>query len=100
MRTLILGFLVSAVVNVATLAHADELTDRFVLACVSQGDNAVNCECTANAMQSTFSPTEFSQIVTALESGNSEAGEAVLGAIFASQPELIETLRAAITACQ
>ncbi len=98
-------FTVSAILGLAAMATfsvsaADEANDRFVTACVSDGDNQTVCECTANAMQTTFDQAQFDQIVVLTEAKDHDAGAALFQSIFAAQPNLSAVFSAAMAACQ
>jgi hypothetical protein len=80
-------------------ANADELSDRYIAACVSVGDSAAICTCSAGAMQATFDEAQFSQIVSALEAGGRDAASDTMDAILNVNPALIPVFKSEIAAC-
>ena len=85
---------------VFSLSFADPTNDRFVNACVAEGDSQSVCQCSANAMQSVFDAEVFEQITSNAETGNHDAGAQVLQTVFANQPELKSALTEALALCQ
>lgn len=100
MKHLTTTLLIASFSAVALPASADEQNDRFVAACVSDGDTQAVCECTADAMQSTFSAEQFAQIVAITEAGDNLAGGRLFQSIFAAEPSLASVFQAAMDACQ
>jgi len=100
MKHLTTTLLIAGLSAVALPASADEQNDRFVAACVSEGDPQAVCECTADAMQSTFSAEQFAQTVVITEARDNLAGGQLFREIFAAEPGLAGILQAAMDACQ
>ena len=83
------------------VANANEMSDRFIAACVADGDTPEVCTCSSAAMQSTFSEEQFAQIVSGLEAGGSDAAGTIIEGILEAQPALIEALvTATAQACE
>ena len=85
--------------SLAPFASADELSDRFIAACVAAGDNPASCTCASSAMRSTLTEAQFTEITGSLEAGGLETASTLLDAIFVAQPELIEVYKTALSAC-
>lgn len=79
--------------------HWNEPVQKYVKGCVADNGSVAYCECSASAMKSNFSKTEFAQLAGIARRGDDQAGEIFMSDQARLYPDKMKSYVKSMSSC-